>query len=76
MSLRRDQRWSHCVDVMVGIAAKAQGVEVWSLSRPRKYMAAAHAPAGGTGIFRQRTGAGNDDVESKALIDAGPWAEP
>lgn len=75
VSLRRDQRWSHCVDVMTAIAAKAQGVEVWSLARPRGYMAAEHAPRGGTGIFRQRTGVGNDEVESQALIDAGPWPE-
>jgi hypothetical protein len=73
VSLRRDQKWSHCVDVMIAIAAKAQGVESWSLARPKGYMSAAHAPKSSTGIYRQRTGAGNDEVESRALIDAGPW---
>lgn len=75
VSLHRDQRWSHCVDIMVGIAAKAQGLEVWSLARMAGWLVASSAPSGGTGIFRQRTGAANDSVESAALIAAGPWPE-
>lgn len=75
VSLRRDQRWSHCVDVMVAIAALKQGVEVWSIARPRHYMAIQPAPDGGTGIYRMRTGVSNDEVESRQLIEAGPWPE-
>ena len=73
VSLRRDQRWSHCVDIMTAIAAKAQGVECWSLARPAGYIIAEKAPKSGTGIYRQRTGAGNDEVESRAIVEAGPW---
>jgi hypothetical protein len=75
VSLRRDVRWSHCVDVMIAIAAKAQGVEVWALGRGRDWLYPRRAPAEGTGIYRQRTGAGNDEHESRALLDAGPWPE-
>lgn len=75
VSLRRDQKWSHCVDIMIGIAALKQGVEVWSIARPAGWMSIAQPPRGGTGIYRQRTGKGNDEVESKALIAAGPWPE-
>ncbi len=72
VSLREHFPWSHCVDVCVGIQAKAQGVECWSVARPDGWLQPMQLPKG-TSIYRQRTGAGNDAVETKLIVDAGPW---
>jgi hypothetical protein len=73
VSLRRDVTWSHCVDVMAAIAAKAQGVEVWAVARPDHWLHPLALPVNGTGIFKQRTGAGNANVETERLQAAAPW---
>lgn len=70
--LGRDVTWSHCVDVMLAIAAKRQGVECWSVPRPDGWLTPMALPSG-TVIYRQRTGAGNDQVETDKLREAGPW---
>lgn len=74
VSLRRDMRWSHCVDVMTAIAAKAQKLEVWALARQDQWLKPMQLPPG-TSVYRMRSAAGNDAVESSALLDAEPWPE-
>lgn len=71
--LGRDVTWSHCVDVMAALAAKRQGVEVWSVARGGRWLQPMPLPKDGTGIFKQRVGAGVADVETKLLQDAAPW---
>ncbi len=72
VSLRRDMLWSHCVDAMTAVAAKAQGIEVWALARREHWLRPLVLPPG-TGVFRMRSGAGVDGVETEALVAAAPW---
>ncbi len=72
VSLRRDVTWSHCVDVMAACAAKRQRLEVWSVARPDGWLHPLKLPTG-TGIFRQRTGARQVEVETATLKAAGSW---
>ncbi len=73
VNIARDVRWSHCVDVMTAIAAKAQGREIWTLARPRLWLQPLALPLRGMGIYRTRTGVKNDGAETAALKEAGVW---
>lgn len=72
ISLRRDIPWSHCVDACTAVAVKRQGLPVWAVARPDHWLHPLALPPG-TGIYRQRTGAGVVGAETKILQEAGPW---
>jgi hypothetical protein len=73
ISLREDFRWSHCVDLHVGMICKRQGVEVWSVARPDQWLRPMSIPMNGTNTFRARVGAGNASVETALARGALPW---
>lgn len=73
VNLRRDIRWSHCVDIMMALATKQQGRECWALARPRNWLQPLPLPPKGAGIYRIRTGVGNDEAETDAIKSARPW---
>ncbi len=72
VSLREHFPWSHCVDVCVGIQAMRQGVECWAVARPDGWLKPMALPKG-TSIYKQRTGAGNDEAETRLISSAGEW---
>lgn len=75
IDMRRDLRWSHCDDIMTGIAAKAQGLECWAVPRAAGWMTQMEIPRNGIEVFRARVGAKNDSKETSAVRGARPWPE-
>ncbi len=73
INMKRDIRWSHCDDIMVGIAAKKQGLECWSVAREAGWMVPLKLPAAGTEVYGSRIGALNDANETRAVRTARPW---
>jgi len=70
--LARDVSWSHCVDVCMAIAMKRAGMPCYAIARPDAWLVPMPLPVG-TSIYRQRTGARNEQVETRMLVEQAPW---